>query len=152
MSDIYINAELEEVNAESLEDVKKIGAELIRLSEDGEIEQSVKCIKKASEKVIRKLYSVYELKQAEKANCFLTDVLISKFSDLLGGLDAIESSEELDEELENDQLLRRDVKKLVQRITPFLPFLGIISGGATVGKHLIKHKTFDKNDGDNGEK
>ena len=138
------NAEPDEVNAEKeeiIEDVKKIRAELIRLSEDGEIEQSIKHIKNAWEKVIRKIYAEYELKQAEKTNCFLTDMFISKFSSLLGGLDAIESGEELDKELQNDKLLRRDVKKLVERFTPFLPFLEIISGGVTVGKHVIKNKT-----------
>ena len=67
-------------------------------------------------------------------------MLISKFSDLLGGLDAIESSEELDKELRTDKLLRRDVKSIVEKFTPFLPFLGILSGGVTVGKHVFKHK------------
>ena len=68
-------------------------------------------------------------------------MVISKFSDLLGGLDAIESSKEFDKELKNDKLLIRDVKKIVERFMPFLPFLGIISGGVTVGKHVIKHKS-----------
>ena len=128
------------VNDNVNEDVKKKRAELIKLSEDGEIEQSVKDIKKASEKFINKIYAEYETKQAEKANCFITDAIISRFVDLLGGLDSIKSSEELDEELKADKLLRRDVKSIVERFTPFLPFLGIISGGVTVGKHVIKHK------------
>ena len=131
------------------EDVERKRAELIKLSEDGEIEQSVKVIRKASEKTINKIYAQYEAKQADKANSFLTDMLISRFSDLLGGLDAIESSEELGKELRADKLLRRDVKSIVERFTPFLPFLGIISGGVTVGKHVIKYKSFDNNN--NGE-
>ena len=131
------------------EDIEKKKAELIKLSEDGEIEQSVKVIKKSSEKTINKMYAEYEAKQAEKANSFLTDMLISRFSDLLGGLDAIESSDELDKKLKADKFLRSDVKSIIERFTPFLPFLGIISGGVTVGKHVIKHKSFDNND--NGE-
>ena len=131
------------------EDIEKKKAELIKLSEDGEIEQSVKVIKKSSEKTINKMYAEYEAKQAEKANSFLTDMLISRFSDLLGGLDAIESSDELDKKLKADKFLRSDVKSIIERFTPFLPFLGIISGGVTVGKHVIKHKSFDTND--NGE-
>ena len=123
------------------EDVEKKRAELIKLSEDEEIEQSVKVIRKASEKTINKIYAEYEAKQADKANSFLADMIISKFSDLLGGLDAIESSEELDKELRTDKLLRRDVKSIVERFTPFLPFLGILSGGITVGKHVFKHRT-----------
>ena len=86
---------------------------MIRLSEDGEISQS------PSNEVILKIYAEYEVKQAEKANTFLTDLLISKFSDLFGGLDAIESSDELEKELVNDKLLRKDVKSLVEKLTPF---------------------------------
>ena len=75
-------------------DVAKKRDELLRLSEDGEIEQSVSALKKASGKQILKLYAEYERREAERANIFLTDLLISKFSDLLGGLEAIESSDE----------------------------------------------------------
>ena len=83
-------------NAVHLTKMLKRRAELIKLSEDAEIEQSVKVIRKASEKTINTIYAEYEAKQADKANSFLTDMLISRFSDLLGGLDAIENSEELD--------------------------------------------------------
>ena len=87
-----------------------------------------------------KIYAEYERQQAEKANAFLTDLLVSKFADLLGGLEAIESSEELEKELSKDKLLRRDVKFLVEKVTPWLPYLGILSGGITVGKHVMKKK------------
>ena len=115
--------------------------ELIRLSEDSVITQSVKNLKKSSDKVILKIYSEYEVKQAEKANVFLTDLLISKFSDILGGLEAIESSEELEKELAKDKLLKHDVKSLVEKVSPYLLYLGILSGGVTVGKHVIKKYT-----------
>ena len=42
----------------------------------------------------------------QKANEFLTDQLISKFADALGGLDAIEKPEVLSDELRKD-----DIKK-----------------------------------------
>ena len=121
-------------------EVMKKREELIKLSEDGEISQSVQNLKKSSDKVILKIYAEYEVKQAEKANAFLTDLLISKFADLLGGLEAIESSEELEKELEKDKLLKRDLKSVVEKLSPYLPYLGILSGGVTVGKHVIKKK------------
>ena len=127
-------------NCETREEVAKKRQELLRLSEDGEIPQSVASLKKASGKVVLKIYAEYERQQAEKANAFLTDLLVSKFADLLGGLEAIESSEELEKELSKDKLLRRDVKFLVEKVTPYLPYLGIISGGITVGKHVMKKK------------
>ena len=124
-------------------DVMKKREELIRLSEDGEIRQSVQNLKKASDKIILKIYSEYEIKQSEKANAFLTDLLISKFADLLGGLEAIESSEELEKELVKDKLLKRDVKNVVEKLSPYIPYLGILSGGITVGKHVVK-KQFEQ--------
>ena len=96
------------------EEVSRKCGELLQLSEDGEIKQSVAYLKKASNKQIVKIYAEYERLQAEKANVFLTDLLISKFSDLLGGLDAIESSDELEKDLLKDNLLRRDVKNIVE--------------------------------------
>ena len=125
-------------------EVMKKHEELIRLSEDGEISQSVQNLKKASNKVILKIYAEYEVKQAEKANVFLTDFLISKFSDLLGGFEAIESSEELEKELSKDKLLKRDLKSVVEQLSPYLPYFGILSGGITVGKHFIKKRTDKK--------
>ena len=134
----------EKQTQDTKKEVMKKREELIRLSEDGEISQSVQNLKKASDKVILKIYSEYEIKQAEKANVFLTDLLISKFADLLGGLEAIESSEELEKELVKDKLLKRDVKSVVEKLSPYLPYLGILSGGVTVGKHVIKKRTKPK--------
>lgn len=127
----------EGVREENTVDEKR--AELIRLSEDGEIGQSVKYIRKASEKVINKIQLEYKSRRLERANVFLTDLIISKFSGLLGGLDSVESSDELERLLLRDKL-RNVVESAVRRITPLLPFLGILSGGVTVGKHVFDHK------------
>ena len=67
----------------------------------------------------------------KKTNDFLVDVVFSKFSDLLGGFEDIEDSESLCSELSKDVLLRRDVKKVAEVITPYIPLLGMISGGFT---------------------
>lgn len=48
--------------------------------------------------------------------------------------------EELTSELGNDELLKRDVYSVVHSITPYLPLLGILSGGITTAKHIAKHK------------
>ena len=76
----------------------------------------------------------------QKANEFLTDQLISKFADALGGLDAIEKPEVLSDELRKDDLLKSDVIKVVENISPYIPFLGFLSGGITTGKHIYDHK------------
>ena len=121
---------------------------LLKLAEDGDLDKSVVYTKKASHKAINKLYTQYERKRMEKANEFLTDLLISKFSNTLGSLDAIESSEELSKELKKDELLKRDVHSLVERISPYIPFLGILSGGITTTKHIYGHKSKTQNPSD----
>ena len=113
----------------------------MKLAEDGDLDKSVAYIKKASHKVINKLYTEYERKRIQKANEFLTDLLIIKFANTLWGLDAIESPKDLKNDLEKDELLKRDVQSLIEKIIPFIPFLGISSGGITTAKHLYGHKT-----------
>ena len=129
------------------EEIDRKRGELLQLSEDGEIKQSVSQLKKASGKVILRIYAEYERMQPEKANVFLTDLLISKFADLLGGLEAIESADALEKDLGKDKLFRRDVKNIVERFTPYLPYLGLVSGGITVGKHVVRKKKRKNNVG-----
>ena len=126
------------------EDNNKKRDELLKLAEDGDLDKSVAYIKKASQKVIDKLYTEYERKRMQKANEFLTDLLISRFSSTLGGLDAIEDAESLSDELRKDELLKRDVYSLVESLTPYLPFIGILSGGVTTAKHIYNHKAKDQ--------
>ena len=76
----------------------------------------------------------------QKANEFITDQLISKFADALGGLDAIEKPEVLSEELQKDDWLKSDVIKVVDKISPYISCLGFLSGGITTGKHVYDHK------------
>ena len=83
------DCEVEEVEEEtqSIEDKKRL--ELIKLSEKGEITQSVKYIKKASNKVVNKLHSEWLYMQQDKTNEILADVLIVKFAELMGMLDTV---------------------------------------------------------------
>ena len=113
---------------------------MIQLAEAGEISQSVKYIKKASDKVISKLHAEYLMIEQDKNNAILSDVLITKFSELMGMLQTVPSGELLAAELREDKLLQNDIKKAVGFITPFIPFIGAITGGATLGKHMMKQR------------
>ena len=42
-------------------------------------------------------------------------------------------------DLRKDELLRRDVNNLVSSLTPRIPYLGLLFGGTTVGKHVSSH-------------
>ena len=77
--------------------------------------------------VVDKIYDEYEDRRLEKANQFLTNLFISRFADLLGavgGLNAIESSKTLNDDLQKDRLLNP---------------LGILFGGITTSKHIYDH-------------
>ena len=113
---------------------------LIQLAEAGEIPQSVKCIEKANNKVVRKIYAKYQMMEQDKNNAILSDVLITKFSELMGLLNTVPSGELLAAELREDKLLKRDIKKVVGFISPFIPFIGVITGGATLGKHVMQQQ------------
>ena len=101
---------------------------MVQLAEAGEISQSVKYIKKASDKVISKLHAEYLMVEKDKNNTILSDVLITKFSELMGMLQTVPSGELLAAELREDKLLQGDIKKAVSFITPFVPFIGAITG------------------------
>ena len=62
------------------------------------------------------------------------------FSELMEKLELIEDKCELEEDLAKNELLKNDVKKILGFITPFVPFIGIISGGITVGGHVVSKK------------
>ena len=113
---------------------------MVQLAESGEISQSVKYIKKASDKVISKLYAEYEWIQQDKSNTVLADVLITKFSELMGMLETVPSGDALAAELREDKLLQGNIKTAVNFVAPFIPFIGLVTGGATVGKHMMKQR------------
>ena len=121
-------------------DVDNVRLILIQLAEAGEIPQSVKCIEKSNNKVIKKIYAKYQMMEQDKNNAILSDVLITKFSELMGLLNTVPSGELLAAELREDKLLQRDIKKVVGFISPFIPFIGVITGGATLGKHVMQQQ------------
>ena len=134
--DLELNEETETASETSEADHTRM--RMIKLAEAGEISQSVKYIKKASDKVISKLYAEYQIMEEDKNNTILADVLITKFSELMGMLQTVPSGELLAAELREDKLLQGDIKKAVSFISPFIPFIGAITGGATLGKHMMR--------------
>ena len=49
---------------------------------------------------------------------------------------AIGSSEELSKELRKDELLKKDVHRIVETLSPYIPFVGFLSGGTATAKHI----------------
>ena len=125
-----------DVEAATKQDVDTLREELLKLAEDGELNHKPAAVKKAGEKVLRKWRAEVGKQRAKKANEFLTDLVISKFAGLLGGLHAIEDSETLEKDLQRDALLKRDVMRVVETISPYIPVMGLLSGGVTVASHV----------------
>ena len=117
---------------------------MVQLAESGEISQSVKYIKKACDKVIGKLYAEYLWIQQDKSNTILADVLITKFSELMGMLETVPYGDLLAAELKEDKLLQGNIKTAVNLRAPFVPFIGVITGGATLGKHMMRQRNETK--------
>ena len=53
---------------------------------------------------------------------------------------AIENAEVLSDELRKDDLLKNDVRNAVEKISPYIPILGFLSGGITTAKHVCDYK------------
>ena len=56
-------------------------------------------------------------------------------------LEKVPSGDALAAELKEDKLLQGNIKTAVNFIAPFIPFIGLISGGATLGKHVMKQRS-----------
>ena len=136
--DLESEAKTQTEQTEQTEQVGQKRMKMIQLAEIGEISQGVKYIKKASDKVICKLYTEYLYREQDKTNAVLADTIIVKFSDLLEMLNTVPSAKDLAVELKEDKLLQGNVKTAYTFIAPFIPFIGLITGGATVGKHVMK--------------
>ena len=50
----------------------------------------------------------------------------------------VDSGEELKTELDQDKLFRSDVKSVVGKLSPYIPYLGIVSCGVTTVKHVYR--------------
>ena len=50
----------------------------------------------------------------------------------------VDSGEELKTELNQDKLFRSDVKSVIGKLSPYIPYLGIVSGGVTTVKHVYR--------------
>ena len=84
----------------------------------------------------------------EKVSTALCDLVISKFTLLFGGLDAIEDPKILEEELKSDELLGADIERITITIAPYIPLIGILSGGLTTLGAVRAHRNNKKPDKD----
>ena len=73
----------------------------------------------------------------------VTDLIISKLSELMDNLELVKDNESLEKDLSKNELFKRDVKKIIGYLTPYIPMVGLISGGVTIGAHVADKKLND---------
>ena len=120
---------------------------LISLAEKGKINYSVKYIQKANRDAMEKIKIKYDRKITEKSSKMVSELLVSKLSDILEKTDLIDSSSELKKELDENELFKEELNELVNdQLMPLIPQIGLLSGGATVVEKIIKKRVGKQNE------
>ena len=114
--------------------------EILRLVTKGKIKHTTMYVEKASDETLEKIYKNYVTKQLDEVNEQITNTLIKQLSDLMTSLELIDDAEDLERDLENNELLKRDVKNVLSYVTPYIPLVGLVCGGICLGKHLLRKR------------
>ena len=70
----------------------------------------------------------------------ITDVLITKLSELMVNFDLVKDNVSLEDDLAKNELFKRNVRRIIGYLTPYVPMVGLICGGITVGAHVAGKK------------
>ena len=76
----------------------------------------------------------------DEVNEKVTDVLITKLCELMVNLELVKDNVLLENDLAKNELFKRDVKKIIGYLTPYIPMVGLLSGGITVGARVADKK------------
>ena len=120
-----------------MEEYKK---ELLRLVSEKKIKHTAKYIENVTEETLKKIYEDYQRQELDEVNEKVTDVLITKLSELMANLDLVKDNVSLEDDLGKNELFKRDVKRIIGYLTPYVPLVGLVSGGITVGAHIADKK------------
>ena len=116
--------------------------EILRLVAEGKIKHTIatKFVEKASDETLEKVYKIYLTKQLDETNERIANTLIKQLSDLMTSLELVEDGENLEGDLGNNELFKRDVKNILCYVTPYIPLVGLVYGGICLGKHILKKR------------
>ena len=121
-----------------MEDIVNYREEVLRLVEQGKIRRTVKYVEKQPDESLEKIYKDYIAKQLDETNEQITSTLIDQLSELLTSLEMVEEKEELKDDLQSNELFKRDVKNILSYVTPYVPLIGLACGAICLGKHVLK--------------
>ena len=114
--------------------------ELLRLVAEKKIKHTAKYIENATDETLKKIYEDYQRQELDEVNEKVTGVLITKLSELMVNLDLVKDNVSLEGDLAKNELFKRDVKRIIGYLTPYVPMVGLISCGITVGAHVADKK------------
>ena len=123
--------------------------EVLRLVAEGKIKHTTKYVEKASDETVEKIYKNYLMKQMDETNDHIADTLIKQLSELMKSLELVEDGADLEKDLKNNKLFKRDVKNILCYITPYIPFVGLVCGGICLGKHVMKERVNQQEEEEN---
>ena len=73
----------------------------------------------------------------DETNERVADIIIEKFSDLLAQTEMVENERDLKKALSKNKMFRNDLKNFVGSVTPYVPYIGLISGLLTVAGNVF---------------
>ena len=115
--------------------------EILRLVAEGKIKHTTKYVEKASDETLEKIYQGYISKQLDQTNEQIANTLIEQLSELLTSLEMVENGKDLESDLGNNELFKRNVKNILSYVTPYVPLIGLACGAICLGKHILKNTT-----------
>ena len=78
----------------------------------------------------------YKHEQMEAVNELLASAIISKFSHLKDQIGMFLDGGNMKDDLSNCDVRKKDLKKMVGQVRPYLLYIGIITGGVIVASHV----------------
>ena len=114
--------------------------ELIQLSVEGKIKYKKKFLKDADDETIEKISKEYVAKQLDATNEQVTEIIVEKFSDLMKQTEMVENDCDLKKKLSENKMFRNDLKSFVGSMTPYVPYIGLVSGLLTVAGYIAYKK------------
>ena len=113
---------------------------LLQLVAERKIRNTTKYIESATDEMLEKIYNDYQRKQLDETNEKIANILIKQVSGLMESLELVEDSESLKKDLEDNELLKRDVKNVLCFITPYIPYIGLACGGICISRYVWKKR------------
>ena len=118
--------------------------ELLQLVAEKKIKHTAKYIENTTDETLKKIYEEYQRQELDEVNGQVTSPIISKISELMDNLELVKDNESLEKDLAKNELFKRDVKKIIGYLTPYIPMVGLISGGVTISAHVADKKLNSK--------